>query len=273
MTDIILDTADIIRDLVKKNDPDRYKLILLCSFQEQARLLALTALNYELAQCLTATNEPLLAQIKLQWWYEALEEAAKGAIRKHPLIEEIAKADIEISTLLELVTARQEENESESPPTLASTFAYAEKTAGQLHVFMTRSKNAEAIEKASLIGSAWGLISLVRGILYHASASEGLIPTEILAQQKSQGEKHFQGDFAIITSTAAESLLSEATARLSKAKSLKCKMSKNEKKLMKLGLIASHYKAIIQDAGYNPNKINMEKGQLALMLKLAFKSF
>ena len=60
------------RDLVKKNDPDRYICTLFADRDVQESLFAIYALYNELAAIPFRTQEANLGGIRLQWWREAL---------------------------------------------------------------------------------------------------------------------------------------------------------------------------------------------------------
>lgn len=271
MTAQDLDIAQIIFDQVQKGDRDRFRLIIMCAKGDQPRLLALVALNLELSQCLTNTEEDMLSQIKLQWWHDALSQAADGQIRRHPVIEQLAACGTDFNSLLPMVTLRQDAVESDAKPSLKSTLDYAAGTAGQLHQIMAGGETSR--ESMKEIGTAWGLISLVRGLLFQKSLAEGLIPTDILDQM--QGEKSFDGDMDIVMETAAKSLIDHAEKALNSARlSLRDqKRTATEKALSKLGIIAEHYAFVIKKSQYKPALIDFDRGQFSLIVKLMFKSF
>ncbi|HPI63645.1 MAG TPA: squalene/phytoene synthase family protein, partial [Alphaproteobacteria bacterium] len=59
---------DYCYQIVRKNDPDRYWLCLTAPRSKQPILMALCAFNVELSRVGELTKDPLLAQIRLQWW-------------------------------------------------------------------------------------------------------------------------------------------------------------------------------------------------------------
>src|SRR6185295_14213704 len=50
-------------------------------------LLALEALNIELAQIASKVSEPVLGQIRLAWWQEAIAELYSGTVWEHPVLQ------------------------------------------------------------------------------------------------------------------------------------------------------------------------------------------
>jgi|GEM_PF-2387635 len=69
-------------------DRERWAMVHLAAPDVRARLLTLYALNCELARAARAASEPLLTQIRLQWWAEALARGSHEA----PLLAAVAEA-------------------------------------------------------------------------------------------------------------------------------------------------------------------------------------
>ncbi len=56
-------------------------------------MIALYAFDHELARAGRVTSQPLMAEIRLTWWSEALGEIADGrAVRRHPTAQALAEA-------------------------------------------------------------------------------------------------------------------------------------------------------------------------------------
>lgn len=64
--------------MVQAGDPDRFATSLAAPEAVRERLLVLYALNLEIARAPFASAEPLLAEMRLQWWIERLGEIAGG---------------------------------------------------------------------------------------------------------------------------------------------------------------------------------------------------
>ena len=69
--------------LVRERDPDRYFSALFAPEERRRFLLALYAFNHELARIGETVREPMLGEIRLQWWRETLEGARAGRPRPH----------------------------------------------------------------------------------------------------------------------------------------------------------------------------------------------
>lgn len=82
------DCANVLRD----HDPERFGICLLAPLQARAKLLTLYALNLELARAPLASNEPLIAEMRLQWWVERLEDVGAGKAQSHDLLMPLVEA-------------------------------------------------------------------------------------------------------------------------------------------------------------------------------------
>jgi 15-cis-phytoene synthase len=95
--------------LVERADPDRFLATMAAPVAARRILFPLHALNAEVARAPWLTQEPLVAQMRLQWWRDALAEIAAGsAVRRHHVttaLADILNPDL-AAELDQLVTAR-----------------------------------------------------------------------------------------------------------------------------------------------------------------------
>lgn len=99
--------ADIVATTARDFDPDRYLAALLAPRPYRADLVTLAALTGELSRTLRTVREPMLAEIRLQWWRDVLgagavtgspvADAAIGMVRRHrigaDLLDDLTFAD------------------------------------------------------------------------------------------------------------------------------------------------------------------------------------
>ena len=104
-----------VLDLVREADRDRFLGALFAPEPARRDLFALLAFDLELARTRSVTREPLLARIRLEWWREAVAEAAgEGKPRAQPIVESLSemlrrRRDLSPDGLLDLIGAREEE--------------------------------------------------------------------------------------------------------------------------------------------------------------------
>src|ERR1700733_9925434 len=74
----------------READPDRYFASLFALAPHRPYLHALYAFNHEVAHVAESVREPMLGAIRLEWWRETAEGAAKGAPRNHDVARGLA---------------------------------------------------------------------------------------------------------------------------------------------------------------------------------------
>lgn len=85
-------TVEACAELVLRGDPDRHATARLAG-DRAARLFPLYAFNLEVARIPSVVSEPLLGEIRLQWWRDAVAEIFDGKPpRRHEVVAPLAEA-------------------------------------------------------------------------------------------------------------------------------------------------------------------------------------
>ena len=71
-------TLDVCTEAVRQQDPDRFGAALVAPPKSRPGLITLYALNLEIARAPFQSAEPMLAEMRLQWWVDRLAEMGKG---------------------------------------------------------------------------------------------------------------------------------------------------------------------------------------------------
>lgn len=171
-------SLDACAALVERGDPDRFLATMAAPPEARARLFPIYAFNVEVARAPWATEQPLIAEMRLQWWRDALEEIAEGRpVRRHEVTEPLAEAlDPEGARVLAAaVAARRWDAYREPFADQAALDAYLEDTAGALLWAAARALGAREGEAAVRgAGFAQGLGNWLRAI--PALEARGLRP-------------------------------------------------------------------------------------------------
>ena len=86
-------TLQACADIVQRGDPDRFAAAMAAPVQARRVLFPLYAFNVEVARAPWVTEEPMIAEMRLQWWRDALEEIAEAKqVRKHEVTVPLADA-------------------------------------------------------------------------------------------------------------------------------------------------------------------------------------
>lgn len=96
--------------LVEKGDPMRFRAAMAAPVSARKTLFPLYAFNIEVARAPWVTQEAMIAEMRLQWWRDALEEiGAGGSVRKHEVVDALADVlDAEGAQCLDgLIAARR----------------------------------------------------------------------------------------------------------------------------------------------------------------------
>ncbi|MBU8542080.1 MULTISPECIES: phytoene/squalene synthase family protein [Roseomonadaceae] len=174
---------------VRQHDPDRFLATLFAPAAAREALFTLYAFNHELARAREATSTPIATLIRLQWWRDAVTEAASGQpARRHevagPLHAAIVAGQLDAASLTALVVAREVEAEPEGIPTQAAFGAFLRAGAGGLMVAAGRVLGAPdaALPALQKLGAMQGLAGVLRSVAAHASQGRCLLPLDALAE-------------------------------------------------------------------------------------------
>jgi len=101
---------------VRAADRDRFLAALFAPEPQRRGLLALLAFDHELSRTRSVTREPMLARIRLEWWREAVAEAAgEDKPRAQPIVEALSETirrhGLSTQRFDDLIDAREEEIE------------------------------------------------------------------------------------------------------------------------------------------------------------------
>ncbi len=164
---------------VRQHDPDRFLTALFAPPARRHALLALYAFNHELARAREVVSEPPLALIRLAWWREVVEGAARRHEVATPLAAAMDDGSLSRDDLLAMIAAREIEAEP-SIATLADWRDYVRGVAGGVAVAAGRALGAADPELLRPFGAAYGVAGLVRGMPSLAARGRCLLPEDLL---------------------------------------------------------------------------------------------
>ena len=86
-------------ETVHSGDPMRFLSAMTADGADRDALMVLYAFNVEVARAPWVTEEPMIAEMRLQWWIDAVGEIFTGAtVRRHqvvtPLADLVASRDL-----------------------------------------------------------------------------------------------------------------------------------------------------------------------------------
>lgn len=149
-------TLEACAGIVRRGDPERFQAAMAAPIAARKVLFPLYAFNVEVSRAPWMTAEPLIAEMRLQWWRDALEDIAGGGhVRKHEVTGPLADVlDPDGARLLDgLVAARRMDTERAPFANAASLDAYLEATGG--HLAWTAARLLGASDRAAVGDIAW----------------------------------------------------------------------------------------------------------------------
>jgi phytoene synthase len=186
-------------ETVRRADPDRYLSALFAPAERRPLLFALYAFNHELARIGDTVREPMMGEIRLEWWREAVLEAQDGRPRAHDvargLAELFARVGPPLGPFETMIEARRFDLGGEFFADLNSLASYADATSGSLmrlasEVLLDGEKADEIAHEA---GVAYGLAGILRALPFRASQKKLYLPADMLKAAGLAPEDFFAG--------------------------------------------------------------------------------
>ncbi len=183
---------------VRVADPDRYFSALFAPAGMRPLLFALYAFNAEVARVAETVREPMLGAIRLEWWRETVEGAAKGSPRNHDVARGLAALFAATAARLEefeaLIAARAFDSSADQLADFAALENYLDASSGRLmrlaaEVLGARPEDAALITRDA--GRAFGLTGLLRSLPFHNSRHKLYLPLDLLSALEMTPEQFF----------------------------------------------------------------------------------
>jgi phytoene synthase len=184
---------------VRAADPDRYFATLFSPAPLRPFLFALYAFNAEAARVAETVREPMLGAIRLEWWRENAEGAAKGNTRNHDvargLVALFAEKNIVLADLEALIAARAFDSSADHHTDFAALEHYVDATSGAVMRLAARilaGHPAPRLEQTlRQAGMAYGLAGLLRALPFHNSRHKLYLPLDLLSALQVTPEEFF----------------------------------------------------------------------------------
>jgi phytoene synthase len=133
-------------------------------------------------------SEPLLGEIRFQWWRDALEGKTDADGKANPvaaaLLDTVARFDLPIAPLLELISARGHDLYGDMIETINALEVYTEATCSnllRLAALILDGEEADVSRDAAQhAGIAYGITGLIRALPWHCARGQVFTPVEFL---------------------------------------------------------------------------------------------
>lgn len=246
--------------LVRRYDLDRYQAALFASAERRDALYALYAFNYEVARVREVVSEPMLGQIRLQWWREVIDATYAGVpARRHevvsPLTDAIRRHSLSRADFDRLIDVRERDLDPEPPPDLAALENYAEGSSGtlvRLALEIFGAGDPAARNVGSEVGIGYALAGLLRAMPFHARAGRCYIPAELSARLGLDPADYAARRATVPLRHAAAELAAAADRHLHAARAQRAAVPRTAAAAVLPAVVASRSLARLRRAGFDP---------------------
>jgi phytoene/squalene synthetase len=145
--------------LVAAGDPDRWATVIAAPPAARPVLIPLYAINLEIARAAWASAEPLVAEMRVQWWRDRVADLGAGrAVRGHPVLEAVAPlVDPAAAALIDRIAEARRWDIWREPFADADALArHLDATAGGLMWLVARALGASGAAEAVVRDAAAG---------------------------------------------------------------------------------------------------------------------
>ena len=166
---------------VRRHDEDRWLASRFAPDAARERLVALYAMNHEIARTAETVRQAAIGEIRLQWWRDAIAEIFAGQTpRAHPIVQAFASAHAETpfaaDVLDALIHARPADLDVVPFATWEAVDAYLDATAGGLMRLAFTACGAAPVETIGAAARAWGYAGLMRAGAHWQARGRSFLP-------------------------------------------------------------------------------------------------
>ncbi len=260
---------------IRRVDRARYLLCLLAPMRYRPALWAIHAFNVAISRIPETVSEPILGQIRLQWWRDAIASIyVNGTSPVHPILDAlkdvIPRYRLSLQSFERILNARERDLEDWRPATIQDLEDYARDTAGEIlalsmAVLGTRDKQEQTVGR--MAGTAFALIGILRSISFQAHRRRFLIPQELVDREGISlrdvfAFKHPNAALNLSVAaiaTRAETLIADVITQAGQ-------VSLPARTLLLEARIAAYYLKRLQAVGFNPFESGINQSADGLLL-------
>jgi 15-cis-phytoene synthase len=154
-------------ELVQRADPNRFMAAMAAPVAARHMLFPLYALNVEIARAPWVTEESMIAEMRLQWWRDAVTEITNGGVvRRHQVVTPLAgflKPDV-AALLDEMIAVRRWDIYRDPFEDMAHFQRYIDQSSGTLMWVAARTLGVADEQTVRDFGFATGVANWFQAI-------------------------------------------------------------------------------------------------------------
>ncbi len=233
----------------RAHDHDRYLCALFASREVRPALHVLTVFSTEVARVAETVSEPMLGEIRLQWWRDAIAELFDGKPRDHPAVLALAPvvargllsrqrferiiearlADLDATAPADLGATAPADLGAAAPADLAALEAFAQATAAELHHLWREAlgQTGDAVTRAvEHVGVAFAMVGLMRATPFYAARGRLYLPADLVRDAGLEVNDVLAGRFTPALADVVMIVLDRAEHHLRAARELRRQVSR-----------------------------------------------
>jgi NADH dehydrogenase [ubiquinone] 1 alpha subcomplex assembly factor 6 len=265
---------------VRRLDHDRFLCALFAPEAEREDLFALYAFNQEVARIREAVSEPLIGQMRLQWWRDALDGIYAGDAPRHHvalgLADAVGRHDLSRAHFDRLIEARADDLDDHAPRDTAALVAYAEETSATLTALSLEilgQRDGAVGEAGRNVGLAWALTGLLRSVPLHAGARRLYLPASLTREMGLDVAELFRRRSSPALAAVVCEIAQEARRYLAEARRLASTVPRQALPALLPATLADGYLKRLSRARFDPFDGRVNAAPVGLLVRLAFNAY
>lgn len=259
---------------LRQHDRARFLMLLFAPSECRADLAALYAFNLEVAKTREVVREPMMGQIRLQWWRDALAEIyEERTVRLHQVVQPLAAAIVRHklprSLLDRMIDAREADLEPHPPGSRDGLMTYIAETAGSLGELAGVISDGDPV-KARMAGEVHGLTGLLTAVPFRAQLGRIDLPLDMIADAGTTALDIRDGKAQTQTAAICRDLLETLEPQ---RKLLRGRLGRKEVFSALPVVLASCLARKLATNGYNPFTLDHAEQQPDLAFRLLWAVF
>lgn len=273
---VLAEAFEAARLSLRALDPDRYLATLFAPREARPYLFALYAFSAEIARVRETISEPMLGEIRHQWWREALSCRAASAA-ENPLAlalqATLKRFHLPPEPLLALIEARAFDLYDDPMPTWLDLEGYCGETSSALirlaTLILGGGQECGGADLCGHGGAAYAITGLLRAFPIHARRNQCYIPHEVLIACGVSHEDIFAGKDSESLRAALAAMRARAHSHLDAVAGKLCCLPRNCRAAFYPVCLTRHYLAQMERPDYRPFETRIDLSPLRKLLIFA----
>lgn len=221
--------------------------------------MVLYAFNVEIARIRETVTEPMIGQMRLQWWRDTLTDISqgKGAPKGHPVAENLAalmdSRSLNLEHFLSLLDARELDMMDEPPNSMKDLIAYCRGSSVGLALLaldVLGVNDEDSRRAAESVATAWALTGIARAVRHYALAGRVMLPGDGLERQGLAVQSLQNPDTAGPATALIKDVCDQAQVFLEEARSVQRRINFKALPVLLLATLADCYLIEMKTAEY-----------------------